>query len=101
LETNAEFDNHRSSNQSIKSYQVIKIKEKILLFNQQNDRGVFMSDIENGVKVGPQRCGGLDIPNGFVGLPTPESGYVIVPLEEYKELKTAGILSKYDNGRGK
>jgi hypothetical protein len=60
-----------------------------------------MQDIEDGVKIGPQRCGGLDIPDGFVGFPTPESGYVIATLAEYRELKTAGILSKYDNGRGK
>jgi hypothetical protein len=62
-----------------------------------------MDGIEVGVKVGPQRCGGLDIPDGFVGFPTPESGYVIVPLTEYKEkLKTTGeVLSKYDNGRGR
>jgi hypothetical protein len=58
------------------------------------------NEIEPGVKVGPIMQGGLVVPAGYVGLPTAESGYVILPLEEYKKIKTDGALAKYDSTRG-
>ncbi len=52
--------------------------------------------IEAGVKVGPINCGGLYVPIGCVAIDTPDSGYVVVSFEDYKNLGgITGVLARF------